>query len=68
MQTGFFKNSTVDLLPAQGFLGELYNFCNFVIRFSLIIFCNYIFPIVVIVYSEMIGYYLKACSRNSKPT
>ena len=29
-------NSAGDLLPALGFLGGLYNFCNFVIIFSLI--------------------------------
>ena len=27
----FFENGTGDLLPALGFLGRLYNFCNFVI-------------------------------------
>ena len=35
MQRGFFKKSAGDLLPAQGFLGGLYYFCNFVIIFSL---------------------------------
>ena len=35
MQRGFFINSTGDLLPTLGFLGGLYNFCNFVIIFSL---------------------------------
>ena len=34
-QKGFFKYSREDLLPALRFLGELYNFCNFVIIFSL---------------------------------
>ena len=29
-QRGFFKNSTVNLLPTLRFLGELYNFCNHV--------------------------------------
>ena len=33
VQRGFFTNSMRDLLPALGFLGELYNFCNFVIIF-----------------------------------
>ena len=36
VQRGFFKNSTGDLLPVLKFLGGLYNFCNFVIVFSLI--------------------------------
>ena len=35
MQRGFFTISTGDLLLALGFLGGLYNFCNFVIIFSL---------------------------------
>ena len=35
VQRGFFTNSAGDLLPAQGFLGRLYNFCNFIIIFSL---------------------------------
>ena len=33
VQRGFFTNSMRDLLPALGFLGGLYNFCNFVIIF-----------------------------------
>ena len=35
IQRGFFTNSTGNLLPTLGFLGGLYNFCNFVIIFSL---------------------------------
>ena len=35
VQGGFFTNSAADLLPAVGFLSRLYNFCNFVIIFSL---------------------------------
>ena len=35
VQRGFFTNSAGDLLTALGFLGGLYNFCNFVIIFSL---------------------------------
>ena len=35
VQKGFFTNSTSYLLPALGFLGGLYNFCNFVVIFSL---------------------------------
>ena len=35
VQRGFFTNSTGNLLPALGFLGGLYNVCNFVIIFSL---------------------------------
>ena len=34
VEKGFFLNSTADLLPALGFPGGLYNFCNFII-FSL---------------------------------
>ena len=33
VQRDFFWNNAGDLLPALGFLGELYNFCNFVIIF-----------------------------------
>ena len=36
MLGGFFKNSMGDLLPALRFLGRLYNYCNFVIIFSVI--------------------------------
>ena len=36
VQRGFFENSTGDLLPTLRFLGGLYNFCNFVIIFSLL--------------------------------
>ena len=32
VQRGFPKNGMGDLLPVLRFLGELYNFCNFVIR------------------------------------
>ena len=35
VQRGFFANSMGDLLLALWFLGRLYNFCNFVIIFSL---------------------------------
>ena len=35
MQIGFFHNSMGDLLPTLGFLSGLYNFCNFVIIFSV---------------------------------
>ena len=35
VQKGFFTNSPDDLLPTLGLLGRLYNFCNFVILFSL---------------------------------
>ena len=35
VQRGFFTNSAGDLLPALGFLGRLYDFCNLVIIFSL---------------------------------
>ena len=34
-QRGFFKNSAGNLLPALRFLGRLYNFCYFLINFSL---------------------------------
>ena len=36
VERGFFKNSAGDLLPALRFLGGLYNFCNFIIIFSLL--------------------------------
>ena len=36
MQKGFFTYSVGNLLPAVWFLCGLYNFCNFVIIFSLI--------------------------------
>ena len=35
-QRGFFHNSVGDLLATLSFLDGLYNFCNFVIIFSLI--------------------------------
>ena len=35
VQRDFFTNSTGDLLPTLGFLGWLYNCCNFLIIFSL---------------------------------
>ena len=35
VQRGFFTNSVGDLLPVVGFLGQLYNFCNSVIIFSI---------------------------------
>ena len=36
VQKGFFKNGAGDLLPALRFQGGVYNFCNFVIIFSLL--------------------------------
>ena len=38
MQRGFFKNNAGNLLPALRFLGGLYNFCNCVIKFSLLLY------------------------------
>ena len=35
VQRGFFTDSARDLLPVLDFLGELNNFCNLVIMFSL---------------------------------
>ena len=35
VQRGFFRNNAGNLLPSLGLLGGLYNFCNFVIIFSL---------------------------------
>ena len=35
MQRGIFTNNTGDFMLALGFLGGLYNFCNFVLIFSL---------------------------------
>ena len=40
VQRSFFKNSVSDLLPAVRFLGGLYNFCNFIIIFSLLLYKN----------------------------
>lgn len=68
VQTGFFKNNMVDLLPALRFLSRLHNFWSFLFIFSLIL--------VTIIYrrathftdSEMIGYYQKKCGWNSKST
>ena len=40
MQRGFFKNNAGDLLPALRFLGGLYNFCNYVIIISLLLYNN----------------------------
>ena len=48
MQRGFFKNGMGNLLPALRFLGELYNFCHFVIIFSLLQYNNNSF-----IYSQM---------------
>ena len=36
MQRGFSTNSMGDLLLVLGFLGGLYNFCNFVVIFFLV--------------------------------
>ena len=38
MQRGFFQNNAGDLLSAVRFLGGLYNFCNCVIIFSLLLY------------------------------
>ena len=35
-QRGFFKNGAGDLLPTLRFQGGVYNFCNFIIIFSLL--------------------------------
>ena len=37
VQRDFFTKSAGDLLPALGFLGGLYSFCNFVIIFSFLL-------------------------------
>ena len=60
VQRGFFTKSTSDLLPALGFLGELYNFCNFVIIFSLmyVTICR---SKGIFTDLEMIKYYHKTC-------
>ena len=42
MKRGFFKNSMGNLLPVLSFLGGLYNFCNFVIIFSVIVFLRHV--------------------------
>ena len=69
VQKGFLKNSTSDLLLAQRIMGGLYNFCNFVI-----IFCDYSYiklkmiceKAIYFTDSEMVKYYQKTCSSNSK--
>ena len=64
VQRGFFANSMGDLLPTLGFLGELYNFCNFVIIFSLIKSRWYVEVVTYFTDLEMIEYYQKRCSWN----
>ena len=65
VQERFFKNSTGDLLPALMFLGGLYNFCNFVIIFSLmyVTICK---RATYFTDLEMIEYYQKMRGWNSK--
>ena len=64
MQRGFFTNSVGDLLPALGFLGGLYNFCNFVIIFSLMKSGWYVELATYFTDLEMIEYYQKTCGWN----
>ena len=64
MQTGFFTNNAVDLLPTLGFLGGLYNFCNFVIIFSLIKSQWYVEVATYFTDLEMIQYYQKTYGWN----
>ena len=63
VQRGFFTKSTSGLLPTLGFLGKLYNFCNFVIIFSLmcVTICR---SKGIFTDLEMIKYYQKMCGWN----
>ena len=55
------KNVASDLLAALRFLGRPYNFCNFVIIFSLIKSQRYVKVVTYFTDSEMIKYYQKPC-------
>ena len=57
IQRGFFNNSAGNLLPALSFLGELYNFCNFLIIFSGVMVIRR--RATYLTDSEMIKYYPK---------
>ena len=61
VQRGFFINSAGDLLPALGFLRRLYNFCNFVVMFSLINSWWYVELVTYFTDLEIIEYYQKTC-------
>ena len=61
VQRGSFKNSAGDLLPALSLLGGLYNFCNFVIIFSLIEVTMICRRATYFTDSEMIEYFPKTC-------
>ena len=64
VQRDFYKNGTMDLLPALRFLGSLYNFCNFVIIFSLIKSRRYVQVVTCFTDLEMIKYFQKTYGRN----
>ena len=59
----FFTNSAGDLLPALGFLGGLYNFCNFVIILSLIKSRWYVEVAIYFTDLEKIEYYQKRATE-----
>ena len=64
VQRGFFTNSVGNLLPTLWFLGGLYNFCNFVFMFSLIMSWWYVEVATYLTDLEMIEYYQKTCRWN----
>ena len=59
MQRVFFKNSMGNLLPVLRFPGGLYNFCIFIIIFSVAIISR---RAIFFTDSKMIKYYLKISS------
>ena len=68
MRRCFFTNSTGDLLAAIGLPGGLYNFCDFVIIFSLMLVTMIWKRVTYFTDSEMIECYQKKCGWNSKST
>ena len=63
--SSFFKNSACNLLLALIFLSWLFNFCNFVITFSLMQVTMICRRVKYFRWSEIIEYYGKKCSWNS---
>ena len=61
VQRGFFKNRMGNLLPALRFLGGMYNFCNFVIKFFLMQVMMMCRRVTYFTNLEMIEYYQKTC-------
>ena len=63
VQRGFFTNSKGDLLPVLELLGGLHNFCNFVIKFSLM-WGRYVEVATYFTDLEMIKYYQKRAAEK----